>query len=246
MKKQIVLISALTASLLTFLPSQKSSASVLTFNIDNLANEQSIPQGYGDNIDSIKDGFFNYEQGNNFTDKITVQYRTLSLSNFGTSNYSGTNGLSYYESASGDDYSGLNKVAYAAGGDVIGEISFIPETGVSVLLNSFDLSTYLNEPGDNQRLAVFDENYNILWTSNGVTNSSDAFVNITENAKLTLLPNITHNGILRIQFGNSGNIGISNINFDQVLEIPEPSSVMGILFLGGLGLASMKKKFGDN
>jgi len=56
MKKQIVLISALTASLLTFFPSQKSSASVLTFDINGIQNGALISQDYGDNINSTNNG----------------------------------------------------------------------------------------------------------------------------------------------------------------------------------------------
>ncbi|AUC61340.1 hypothetical protein AA637_09330 [Cyanobacterium sp. HL-69] len=211
MKKQIVLISALTASLLTFFPSQKSSASVLTFDINGIQNGALISQDYGDNINSTNNGIFNYEEGNGFTPNITV-----------------SNNLSFWQEGYGD----LNGVGYSSDGE--GLVSFTPDTGYRVRLNSFDIASYAPDQND-QILQILDGNDNILLDLGPLS-----FQNV-ETQTFTNL-NIVSGGILKIRFGNNDFIGIDNIDFDQVLEIPEPSSMVGILFLGGLGLASMKKK----
>lgn len=212
MKKQFVLLSAFFASSFAFLPIQKSYASVLTFDINNINNSDSISQDYGDNITSTNSGIFNYGEGNGFTPNITV-----------------SNNLRFWESG----YGGLSGVGYSATGE--GLVSFEAEVGYRIRLNSFDLGSYTSGL-DDQVLQILDGNNNVLLDLGPQDFADNMETRTFENL------NIVTGGILKIRFGNNDELGIDNINFDQVLEIPEPSSMMGLLFLGGLGLTSMRKK----
>lgn len=232
MKLKILLISA---SFLAFIPTQKTFASVLTFDIDNITNGNSIPSDYGDNITAETMGNFSYLEGNGFTPNIAVEYRTFLASDFGTGDNPQSSNLNFW----GSGYSGLTGVAYANPNGRVAEISFIPEAGYGVRLNSFDLGTFISAI-DNQPLAIYDGDYNLL-ANLGLTT-------ITNASSLTFSPNITHDGILRLQFGNNFNVGIDNINFDQIANsqtsqpVPEPGFVMGLIFMAMFGITPLRNK----
>lgn len=174
-----------------------AEATILTF--DNLGN---IPETYGDNVSALCDGVGCYGKGNGFTPNITVEYRTLTVG--GGSGGTLFNALGLWPTNYGD----LVNNAYPANPTSTGEISLVPEPGWSIRLNSFDLAGWPNRSYSNQPLRILDEDYNVLMEL------SPFFV--PGQGRATVTPNLTHGGILRIQFGNNWNIGIDNINFDQI------------------------------
>ncbi len=175
-----------------------AEATILTF--DSLGGN--IPGTYGDNVSALCDGVGCYGRGNGFTPNITVEYRTLSVG--GGSGGTLSNVLGFWPTNYGD----LVNNAFPVNPTSTGEISLVPEPGRSIRLNSFDLAGWPNTSYSNQPLRILDENYNVLMEF------SPFFVPGQGHATVT--PNLTHGGILRIQFGNNWNVGIDNINFDQI------------------------------
>ncbi|MBE9222519.1 hypothetical protein IQ215_07385 [Cyanobacterium stanieri LEGE 03274] len=261
MNKQFILISALIAPTLILLPIQKSSASVLTFDINGLGSGNAIPQGYGERITSETMGNFNYLQGNGFTPNVVVDYQRFEY-NVDNPNFNSNGGLDqgFVDSSKTlrvlDDLNIVQTTIdfdsqFSAGLPSSGapqrevaEISLTPDTGFGVRFNSFDLLNGSNSAVSGW-LAIFDENYNLLWDPG--TNSTGFTINPNSIVTYSGL-NIFNNDSLKIQLfleNNQLSIGLDNINFDQVdapAEIPEPSLVLGILSLAALGFGSGVKK----
>jgi len=199
-----------------------SQATVLTFADLNLINYDPIPEAYGDNVTgpgSSPTG--TYLQGNGWTPNVSTGYE--SRNNDGT--LSASHILHW-----GTGYGDLANVGFSAvpGGYLV--IILTAEAGYDVLLNSFDLGGYPQASQVAERLEVRDGADNVLWSADPHTVPGGA-------AHSTLLPNVQASE-LRILVGDNWNIGISNINFDQVNAIPEPATI-GIL---GLGAAAMLRR----
>jgi hypothetical protein len=182
-----------------------AQATILTFNNLGIGNFGDIPGTYGDNVSALSDAVGSYGIGNGFTPNITVEYRTLSVG--GGSGGTLFNDLDFWSTQYGD----LLNVAYPVNPTSTGEISFVPEPGWSVLLNSFDLGGWPRQNKPNQPLLILDEDYNVI------ASFSPFFVPGQGHATVT--PNITRGGTLRIQFGDNWSVGIDNINFDQITSL---------------------------
>jgi hypothetical protein len=168
----------------------------------------------------------NYGSNLSGTPDIAIQYRTL-ITSGPTLDY-----LSFWQ----DGYSDLKKVAFSSSNGSLAEISFIPTAGYSVVLNSFDLGGYLFSDVPDQTVRIVDEFYNVLQNYSPF--------NIEGNSgHSSFNPNITHAGILRIQFGPDYDTGIDNIRFDQSVtnSIPTPALLPGLI---GMGAAAYRKRKG--
>lgn len=230
--RSIRLVISGTAVALTLMASmpRAAEASELTFDVNGAGNSSDIPTTYGDNISSTSDAVGSYGMGNGFTPNITVDYRTVDP----TTNATHANNLDFWSNAYGD----LVNVAYPVSTNHLGELSLIPEAGWSVRLNRFDLGGWPGTDQPNQTVRILDEFYNILLDYSPFNVEGDS-------GHSTFTPNLTHNGILRIQYGPSWNTGLDNVNFDQVRPnqvggiIPEPGT-LALLAAGifpGAGLA---------
>lgn len=189
-------------------------ASILTF--DGLDTTFSpIPQNYGDRISSDSDVVGSYQQGNAYTPNIITAYRTLNLDLSEATDF-----LRYFPSNYGD----LINVAMPANFFSIAEIVLIPDEGWGVTLNQFDMAAWPSVDLAADLLAVYDSVGNELWNSNGTLLISSG----PSHEQFT--PAVSSDGPLTIRWGNTWDIGIDNIHFDQFTLASEP----GYLLLLGL------------
>lgn len=206
-----------------------AQATVLTFDLPGFLDWADIPNSYGDRVHPDAQDGFGYGQGNDWTPNVRVGYRTLSGSGRGTTLY---RHLDLWTREYGD----LTNVAYAVNDQSTAELFLVPDAGYGVRLNSFDLALWLPAEIDLQPVPVrfYDGQFRLL---------NEMWINLEGDHPnhVTINPDLTWKGILRIQFGEDWNVGIDNINFDQVAlyspgvlsmsAVPEP----GTAALGGLG-----------
>ena len=206
--------------------------SILTFDLYQNAAGQSpiaygdlIPNAYGDHITALSDGVGSYAQGNGFTPNIAVDYRHYDP-DF-------PNPPIEYNLAYGDaEFGDLFDVAYNLTNGHLAEITLIPEDTM-VRLNSFDLAYWtLAQTPAKQVIRILDHNQQVLFDYSAEDVPHDGLNHVT------LSPDITSSGPLTIQFGQNYNLGIDNVNFDQV---PEPAT-LSLLALAAPALLIRRKK----
>ncbi|UJP03953.1 MAG: FxDxF family PEP-CTERM protein [Nitrosomonas sp.] len=199
-------------------------ATVLTFDLDpGLPNYGDIPGTYGDNVNAASDAVGSYLTGNGYTPNVTTEYRTWQIST-DTVAY---NNLDFWATGYGD----LTNVAFSVvSGDHFAEITLVPEPGWAIRLNSFDIGGYNVSDHPNSQVRILD------GTSNTVLiDYSPLTILGSGGTHSSFTPGLTYNGPLSIRFGyNDWNVGIDNINFDQVTAVPEPETYA--MLLAGLGL----------
>jgi hypothetical protein len=90
------------------------------------------------------------------------------------------------------------------------------------------------------RKQILDANLNVLLDYSGTVKGAGA-------SHSTFSPGLVSSGAIHIRFGNTVNVGIDNINFDEIRSqapppgpVPEPGSVM--LMAGGLGLLALIRR----
>ncbi|PSB00613.1 hypothetical protein [Merismopedia glauca] len=195
-----------------------------------LADYDDIPSTYGDNVNSTSDAVGSYLKGNGFTPNITVDYRGVNPADGSSSFF---DNLDFWST----DYGDLQNIAYPVVDGTLGEISLTPQTGYKVKLNSFDLAGFLRADQPNQTVRILDANYNVLLDYSPFNVEGDS-------GHSTFLPNLISSQTIRIQFGNSWNTGIDNINFDQVANnaVPEPATILGSLAFSIFGANSLRKR----
>jgi len=209
-----------------------AQATILTFDLNpDIPNYGDIPGSYGDNVNAASDAVGTYLMGNGYTPNVTTEYRTWQIS----TNTVAYNNLDFWH----DSYGDLSKVAYSVtSSDQFAEITLVPEPGWSIRLNSFDLAGYAvaDHPGSQVRI--------LDGTSNTVLlDYSPVTILGSGGTHSTFTPNLTFAGPLSIRFGyNDWNVGIDNINFDQVTAVPEPETYA--MLLAGLGLVGFMARRG--
>jgi hypothetical protein len=210
-----------------------SKASILTFEIDNTANNDSMQTShpnYGDAVNSLTqtDGSFtnHYLQGNAFTPSINLSYSQTTGSS-----------QNYYHDTQwpvGVDYL---FTATSPGLPAQFFLTFTPTVGdIGVQVNSFRLFRYITgtETIDwklhqaTSSGTVFDSGSAVLTTSYPGVSISTA----GQNYVGTVVLEISHLS------GDPQGLGLDDVNFDQV---PEPSSVL-LACMGGLLLGRRRTR----
>ncbi|WP_292918430.1 PEP-CTERM sorting domain-containing protein [Nitrosomonas sp.] len=201
-----------------------AQATILTFDLDPaLPNYGDIPATYGDNVNAASDAVGSYGMGNGYTPNVTTEYRTWQIS----TNTVAYNNLDFWDFNYGD----LVNVAFSvSSAGYFAEITLVPEPGWAIRLNSFDLAGYSKIDHPNSQVRILD------GTSNTVLiDYSPVTVLGSGGTHSTFTPGLTYAGAISIRYGyNDWNIGIDNINFDQVAAVPEPETYA--MLLAGLGL----------
>jgi len=221
-------LSAFCVGIMLFCVNGFANATVLSFDNMGLPNYGAISQSYGDNVNALSDGVGSYGMGNAFTANVSVEYRSL---NSDGSLYS--NQMEYWQSG----YNSLTNVAYADTDGLFAEISLVAESGYSVTLNSFDLGGWPQANVANQTVQILDGDNNIL-----VDYSPVDIMGVSGHSSFS--PNMMSE-VIKIRFGTDWDVGIDNINFDQVSNssnpVPEPAT-MFLLGGGLLGMLGIKRK----
>jgi hypothetical protein len=220
MRTRIALICAIS------LIASGASATILTFSDLGLVNFDPIPQSYGDNVISTNDGVGSYLEGNGFTPNVVTSYRTLN--GLGDSSVFESH-IEYWDV----DYGDLVDVGYPGEDGKYGEVTFTAEPGFAVILNSFDLGGWPKTDIFEQRLRIYDGDFNLLQDFGAVTVEGDNGHTSIDNLAFA-------SNVIRIQWGNDWDVGIDNINFDQ-RAIPEPSTLT-LLGFGLVGAAIIRKR----
>lgn len=202
-------------------------ATILTFDLSPaVPNYGDIPGAYGDNVNAASDSVGSYFMGNGYTPNITTEYRTWQIS----TNTVVYNNLDFWDFNYGD----LVNVAFGvSSANHFAEITLVPEPGWAIRLNSFDLAGYSRIDHPNSQVRIMDAaNETVLIDYSPVTVLGAGGITGTHS---TFTPNLTYGNAISIRFGyNDWNIGIDNINFDQVTVVPEPETYA--MLLAGLGL----------
>lgn len=177
-------------------------ASVLTF--DGFTGV--VPDAYGDRIVATTDvgTGYQYGMGNGFTPNIVVEYSNNTASPF-----------SVWSVGYGSLSNALGHQSYT----VEGEIVLRPDPGVSVVLNSFDVAAWISD--FNGQVVVANEAGTVLFDSGSVLLSSATFSTFPTGGP------IVSSTALRIQLTYYGDLGLDNVNFDQI------GSVCGGMILSG-------------
>lgn len=201
-----------------------AQATILTFDLDPaVGNYGDIPGAYGDNVNAASDAVGSYSMGNGYTPNVTTEYRTWQIS----TNTVTHNHLDFWDF----NYGGLANVAFSVtSADHFAEITLVPEPGWAIRLNSFDLAGYFKVDHPDSQVRIVDGD-----SKSTLIDYSPVTVLGAGSSYSTFTPNLTYSGAISIRFGyNDWNIGIDNINFDQVTAVPEPETYA--MLLAGLGL----------
>jgi hypothetical protein len=206
---------------------------VLTFNIQDIANFTPIPQDYGDNVTGPLMGTFSYGGSNGFTPNISVMYDL------------GGSTTAFWNVEYGD----LTNVAYTVSPAV--RVTLSAQPGFSVTLNSFDLGGWQNQDYTVNSVRVIGPGNAILFEQlnvpiegdfNGPRHSPFVFNNLTSNSFLAIIVDVSN-----LNF-SSDNIGIDNVSFTQNVlgggaTAPEPGTTAFVLplLVTGVGIAIRRR-----
>ena len=192
------------------------NGAVLTFDIDGSGNGAPLDQTYGDRITSTIMGDFTYGEEGGFTPNLEISYNGASGLSFWTTGYNALTNVIYFEPESAAGFS----------------ITISADPGYLAQLSGFDLGNFggavtlpsleVLGPGDSSLFLAED----VPVGSTATPHLDFDFPEMLSATEITIRVNTTGLG------GNSDNIGIDNIVFSQIEQVPEPSSII----LAGLGI----------
>jgi hypothetical protein len=210
----------LSIALIAIATTSVSQATIITYSGLGFLNGQALA-GIGTNAGAPGTG---YIQGNGWTPNIAVATETRNLD--GSLAYPN---LAYWDQNYGD----LTDVGYAVTNGTMARVILTADSGSLVRLNSFDLAGYFRADLGVARLQVKDGTGAILFNQDGTTVSGAGGTHSSYAPALQAQQ-------LIIEWGTNWNVGIDNINFDQVSAVPEPASMVA-LTVGGLALLRRRK-----
>jgi hypothetical protein len=206
-----------------------ASATVLTFDIDGSSNGMAMPAGYGDNVTSTTMGTFHYGSGGGFTPNIVLDYFTPPPGNTTATFWS--TGFSDLTNVVNNEDDGENQFT----------IQFTAGSGLFVRLDGFDLGNFGSTvilPG----LRVEDGSGNVLFSQSNISipDSSQPhldfdFASGLFGAQLKIIVDTTGLG------GNSDNIGLDNIQFEES-AVPEPTTWVMLVLGAAVGGLSLRQR----
>lgn len=111
----------------------------------------------------------------------------------------------------GGGYGDLSVVAWAGlGPAAMLELEFLPHPGYAVVINSFDAAGFVADQID-QPVYFADASNTIIADLSGLIRGGSNHEHYT--------PGLTHYGRVKLQIGNTWNVGVDNINIDEVLVL---------------------------
>ncbi len=201
-----------------------SQATVLNFEGLALADYGDIPVAYGDAYSPTYSGPGTLGLGNGYTPDIQVGYSTVNAGGTQTSDH-----LDLWTTNYGD----LNNIAFPVSNGQYARITLSPGAGKDVVLNSFDFGSYQDTARSFTRLHVLDSLGNVLWSAASLSHPAG-------NNHVTHTPALRFTGAITIEWGADWDLGIDNVNFDQVDTVPEPASMVALV--AGLAAISRRRK----
>lgn len=188
----------------------------------SFGNGIALPLACGNRVNANSDSTCSYGVGNGFTPGVSVQWGVI-LSN---NTFVETLWRSWTT-----NYGSLQDVAYRSDGYAV---RLTADSGLNVRLNSFDFAGYFADwPAG---FSILDGSFNVLFQASGLTGPSTGFQSLSPNISGPVLYLMLNLPVAQ------GNVGIDNLNFDQVASspVPEPST----LALLALALSAMLLRSG--
>ena len=206
--------------------STSASATVLTFDQIDVANDVAINQSYGDRVTGGSDAVGSYGTAGGATGNVVVEYFNL-----------GPNESLLWTTG----YNDLENVLFVEPDGTAEPIAlrFTADAGYNVVLNSFTIGNFggaVTLPN----IRVSDGTSNLLDVDNFALEATSGDASIFEpgaqGQELTLFVDLFGLG------GNSDNIGLDNISFSQIAvsAVPLPAGLP--LMLGGFGLLAWMRR----
>jgi hypothetical protein len=208
-----------------------ANGSVLTFDAKT-TNTTPLPAGYGDNITITKvvsgDAAANtYGLGNGATPNIALDFTPMAPPGTTPPASDGISSFYFYDDGSWPEVAELYTAPPPNDNINVFKLTFTPDAGYSVRINSFDLYDYPNyHNGEDHTLT-----WRVLDGSNNVLASGGSPGNVPSTVGPTIVPvnavmasffaglvvlELTHSA------GFQADLALDNVNFDQQV-VPEPS-----------------------
>lgn len=246
MLRQISSLLLFVAVALVVAPSAQGT--ILTFNIDDPTSSgvRSVDintsfSDYGDNVNSLTQtsggNTYNYEQGNAFTPDVTVAYSVGS----------DAVAVKYYRDDPDDAAAKWTDVTFLNGSNISTTerkffFTFTPNPLnplLGVRVNSFDLFRYTASQSMEASWTLYRDTIGGSVLDSGVTGTFDT----TDEAPLVITTaGKVYQGTVILEIhhtlGPGGQFGMDNLNFDQLVLVPEPASV--VLLFGGAIILGMR------
>lgn len=196
-------------------------ATVLTFSDLGLISGNEIPGSYGDFVTGPGGSpGGSYGMGTGWTPNVEVAYATATGEGTVSQAF-----LTFWESGYGD----LEGNAYPASSGFFGRMTFTPNAGFFVTLESFNMAAWGGSDLTPDRVRVLDSGGGVLWDGSSTTAPASGHA--------TLTPNVTSDAAITLEWGSNWNLGVDDIAFSESV-VPEPSAVLAI----SLGLAALGRK----
>ena len=201
------------------------SATTLTFDVAGIADGQTVPQDYGDNVDtSFTDSVGSYGSGGGATPNVTVDY-------FGGRTQLWTTG-----------FTGLTNVLFEEDPNVTFGLTLTAADGYDVTLESFELSSWQSTTRTIPEIFVDADGSSAFSNSDfALPNDSATTFNDFSATGSSITLGIDGNGL----GADLSDIGLDNVVFSQSAVAPIPLPAGGILLLtalGGLGGAGALRR----
>ena len=218
MKRFLVLFA-----ILLFMTAWQGIAGAAIIDFDGLTAYQPISDDYGDDL----------------LPNVDVEYNVATSLGVNLSTPPSTD-LRMYTSGYGD----LDQAATHLG-SVIGlvwdQITLTPDSGYSISLLSFDIAAWTSQypDGRDEWVRIIDEDGDVLWGSATLDQADRLFV--TADGHTTFTPNVTHDGLIRLQFNyQNSKTAVDNLEITQS-AVPIPGAVW-LLGSGLIGIVGVRRK----